>query len=73
MNLRHLMDEHRVQNKHLLKFLWDHNLEISRPHLSRVLSKQRTMQPKVRAMIRAAMIQFGALQHEIDACPELNP
>jgi hypothetical protein len=73
MKLKRLMDAHRVQQHHLRQFFAEYDFDISASHFSRIIKGKRTMLPKVRGMIRAAMIQFGASQAEIDSCPELKP
>ena len=72
MDLRALMDAHRIQQKHLLQFCEASNFKAHQSEFSKIINRRISTPKKYCAILRVALLSFGVSQAEIDAVPELR-
>lgn len=72
MDLRTVMDAHRVMQKHILIFAEEHNFKVHQAEISRIVNGRILPPARYKAIIKAALLSFGVSQAEVDAVSELQ-
>ena len=73
MELRALMDAHRVRVMHLMQFCESHNIKAHRSEFSKILHGRIVTPKRYKALLRAALYHYGVPVSDIDSVPELQP